>query len=147
MNDRKYRHRGYMDSGGDESGRSRGRGGPAGPPPPRSEGPRGRGIDLDKAVVFACKHCGEKRRDPESIGMDAVCGKCGADLHACSQCAAFDTSKRFECARPIVARIADKKKRNSCEFFSPAQSFDLTGSKAIGTPDDARAAFDRLFKK
>jgi predicted RNA-binding Zn-ribbon protein involved in translation (DUF1610 family) len=143
MNDRKYRHRGYMDSGGEERGRGRS---PAGPP--RTEGaPRGRGIDLDKAVVFACKSCGEKRRDFEQLGLDTTCGKCGADLHTCAQCANFDTSARYECAKPIPARVADKKKRNACTFFSPAQSFDLTGSRGSESPDDARAAFDRLFKK
>src|SRR2546428_32012 len=51
--DRKYRHRGYMDSGREESGRR-----PSGPRPPRPEGPRGRGVDLDKAVVFTCRACG-----------------------------------------------------------------------------------------
>jgi hypothetical protein len=142
MNDRKYRHRGYMDSG-DEPQRRRGGSGP-----PRTEGaPRGRGIDLDKAVVFACKACGEKRRDPEEVRSDTTCAKCGADLHSCIQCAFFDTSVRFECSKPIPARIPDKKKRNQCTFFKPAQSFDLTGSRASETPDDARAAFDRLFKK
>ncbi|HYB54431.1 MAG TPA: hypothetical protein VEG84_11250 [Thermoanaerobaculia bacterium] len=143
MSDRKYRHRGYMDSGDEDRGRRRG---PSGPP--RTEGaPRGRGIDLDKAVVFACKTCGEKRRDPEAVGPDATCEKCGADLHSCIQCAHFDTSARFECARPIPARIADKKKRNACTFFSPVQSFDLTGSRGSASPDDARAAFEKLFKK
>ncbi|HEY7113144.1 MAG TPA: hypothetical protein VIA45_09460 [Thermoanaerobaculia bacterium] len=141
MNDRKYRHRGYMDSG-DEPQRRRG---PSGPP--RSEGPRGRGADQDKAVVVACKACGEKRRDPEEIGFQTVCARCGADLHSCAQCTYFDTSARFECTRPIPARIPDKKKRNTCTFFAAARSFDLTGSRATATPDDARAAFDRLFKK
>jgi len=141
--DRKYRHRGYMDSG-DEPQRRRG---PSGGPP-RTEGPRGRGADQDKAVVVACKSCGEKRRDPEEIGVETVCARCGADLHSCAQCAHFDTSARFECTQPIPARIRDKKKRNPCTFYAAARSFDLTGSRGTtATPDDARAAFDRLFKK
>jgi hypothetical protein len=144
MNDRKYRHRGYMDSSDEVR--------PRGPRPNlsgRSEGaPRGRGIDQDKAVVFACKVCGEKRRDPEEIRFDSTCSKCGADLHACAQCAHFDTSARFECTQPIPERIVSKKARNNCSFYSPARSFDLTGSRATtATPDDARAAFERLFKK
>ncbi len=142
MNDRKYRHRGYMDSG-DTPGRR-----PSGPRPERTEGaPRGRGADLEKAVVFACRACGEKRRDLEEIRFESVCAKCGADLHTCAQCAHFDTSSRFECAQPIPERIPDKKRRNTCSFYSPARSFDLTGARAAETPDDARAAFDRLFKK
>lgn len=141
MNDRKYRHRGYQDSSEEIR--------PRGPrPDSRTEGaPRGRGADVDKAVVFACKACGEKRRDFEEIRFDSTCGRCGADLHACAQCAHFDTSARFECTQPIPARILSKKKRNECPLFSPALSFDLTGPKASGTPDDARAAFDRLFRK
>ncbi len=143
MSDRKYRHRGYMDSEGEAR-----RGRPGAPRPPRTEGaPHGRGIDQDKAVVFACRTCGEKRLDLEEIRSDTTCRKCGADLHACSQCAHFDTSARWECTQPIPERIASKKLRNSCSFYKPAQSFDLTGTRAAETPDDARAAFDRLFKK
>jgi hypothetical protein len=142
--DRKYRHRGYMDSGD----RDRGPRPKSGPRPPRDEGgPRGRGIDQDKSVVFACRACGEKRRDPEEIRFDTVCGKCGADLHSCAQCTYFDGSARFECAQPIPERIVSKKSRNTCTFYAPAQTFDLTGTRGAATPDDARSAFDRLFKK
>jgi len=140
--DRKYRHRGYMDSGSEPRGRS-------GPRPPRKDdgAPRGRGIDLDKAVVFACRACGEKRRDLEEIGFDSRCAKCGAPVHACRQCAHFDTSARFECTQPIPARIPSKTAANTCTFYAPARAFDLTGTRAVETPDDARSAFDRLFKK
>jgi hypothetical protein len=143
MNDRKYRHRGYQDSSDEVRPR-----GPRPDAPGRTEGaPRGRGADQDKAVVFACKSCGEKRRDPEEIRFDSTCGKCGAALHACAQCAHFDTSARFECTQPIPERIPSKKAPNTCPLYSPARSFDLTGTRASGTPDDARAAFDRLFRK
>ncbi len=142
MNDRKYRHRGYMDSDGERpAGRA------SAPRPPRPEGPRGRGADQQKAVVFACRACGEKRRDLEEIVLDSTCRKCSAPLHACAQCAHFDTSARWECTQPIPERIAAKKLSNACSFYAPARSFDLTGSRAEATPDDARAAFDRLFKK
>lgn len=98
--------------------------------------------------MFACRSCGEKHRDLDQIGVDSTCRKCGADLHACAQCAHFDTTARFECTQPIPERIADKKRRNGCAFYAPAMSFDLTGSRGTtATPDDARAAFDRLFKK
>lgn len=123
--------------------------GPArsGPRPPPKEGPRGRGIDTNKAVVFACRGCGEKRRDLETIKSDSTCAKCAAPLHACRHCAFFDTAARWECSQTIPARIPSKTAANSCELFSPARSFDLTGSRAESTPDDARSAFDNLFKK
>ena len=145
--DRKYRHRGYMDSGGSEP---RGRSGSgSGPRPPRDESgaPRGRGIDLNKAVVFPCRACGEKRRDLDEIGNDSSCAKCGAPLHACRQCTYFDTAARFQCTQPIPVRIPSKTAANTCTFYSPARSFDLTGARATETPDDARSAFDKLFKK
>jgi hypothetical protein len=142
--DRKYRHRGYQDSDRDSSGRR-----PAGPRPPRSDdgAPRGRGIDQSKDVVFRCKHCGERVLDLEGVGFESVCRKCGASLHACSQCTHFDTSARWECAQTIPARIAAKKLGNTCALFAPAKTFDLTGSRSVATPDDARAAFDALFNK
>jgi len=141
--ERKYRHRGYQESGTDSSGRR-----PTGPRPPRDDvGPRGRGIDQNKAVVFRCKHCGERVLDLDAIGFAAVCRKCGGDLHACSQCVHFDTSARWECTEPIPERIPSKKLRNECTFYSPAKAFDLTGSRGEATPDDARSAFDALFKK
>src|SRR5512135_847299 len=138
--DRKYRHRGYMDSGSESTARR-----PSGPKQPR-EGPRGRGVDQDKAVVFRCKHCGERVLDLDSIVAGARCRKCGEALHACSQCTFFDTSARFECTQPIPARIVSKKAGNECTYFSPAKTFDLTGARGTATPDDARAAFDALFK-
>jgi hypothetical protein len=141
MNDRKYGHKGYMESDRGEGRR------PSGPRPPRPEGPRGRGADQDKAVVFVCRACGEKLRNLEDIRAGSTCVRCGADLHACRQCACFDTSARFECTRPIPARIPDKNTRNVCSFYEPAKSFDLAGSKSVNTPEDARAAFDRLFEK
>jgi len=140
--ERKYRHRGYQDSGSDSSGPR-----PSGPRPPRKEGPRGRGADQDKAVVFRCKHCGERVLDLDSIGVAATCRQCGGALHACSQCGHFDTSARLECTQPIPERIASKKAANSCTFYTPAKTFDLTGSRGVATPDDARSAFDNLFKK
>jgi hypothetical protein len=130
-----------MDSGGETRSRSA-------PRPREPDGsPRGRGIDQAKDVVFACRACGEKRRDLEEIRPETVCAKCGAAIHACRQCAFFDTAARLECSQPIPARIASKSAANSCGLFSPARSFDLAGSRATGTPDDARSAFDRLFKK
>jgi len=37
---------------------------------------------------------------------------------------------------------------NTCTFYAPAKTFDLTGSRGgEATPDDARSAFDALFKK
>ena len=47
------------------------------------------------------------------------------------------------------ARVSGKHARNECAFFQPKFVRDLTADKARQpqTPDDARKAFDALFKK
>ena len=143
--DRKYRHRGYQDSGSDSDSGPRPRG-PA--PAPQARAPRGRGVDQDKAVVFRCKHCGEKVARPRLDRRRGDLPQVRRRAARCSQCANFDTSARFECTQPIPERIASKQAANTCTFYAPAKTFDLTGSRGVGaTPDDARAAFDTLFKK
>jgi hypothetical protein len=143
--DRKYRHRGYQDSS-----RTGGSGQPGGgfsdERPARLEGaPKGRGADRDRDEVFRCKKCGEKAAT--DFAPDAVCLKCGAALHACAQCASFDTAARFQCTKPIEKAVLSKTARNDCTFFSPKIALDLRGKTAIDTPDQARAAFDKLFGK
>jgi hypothetical protein len=88
----------------------------------------------------------------------ATCPKCGAKLHCCKQCAHFEPSTRFQCLKPIPARIAIKDQANECTLFSPRVTVSRDGvapppkapdpaTTAPRTPSDARDAFDRLFKK
>lgn len=145
MSDRKYRHRGYQDTGGSGGGGGGGR--PFDAPPPRMEGaPRGRGAERNREEVFRCKRCGE--RGPFEIAADAVCAKCGSALHACVQCRHFDTAASNQCRKEIPAPIAAKSSANDCALFEPTIQLDLKGRPAaVETPDQARAAFDRLFGK
>ena len=141
MPDRRYRQKGYQDSA--RSSRSDA---PSGGVPGRLEGgPRGRGSETNRAEVFRCKGCGEKN-DPE-FPPEALCRRCGAALHACAQCRHFDTGAPRQCRLPVPALISSKTARNDCALFEPILVADLTGSKAGGTPDQARSAFDKLFGK
>ncbi len=143
MGDRKYRHRGYMD---DDDERER----PARRQPSghgHMEGaPRGRGVGLPGDVVFSCARCGTKIKQLGVIAADARCPTCGEPLHTCTNCAFFDTTARFECRKPVKARIEGKSKANQCPYFRPKAVRDLS-SRGPSSPDDARAAFDALFKK
>jgi hypothetical protein len=145
--DRKYRQRGYQDSSrGAGAGASRGPGAPFDEPPQRLEGaPRGRGAERNREDVFRCKTCGE--RAETEFSSSAVCAKCGAALHACVQCASFDTLARYQCRKPVPRAVLSKTKANDCELFSPAIALDLRGKSAVDTPDQARSAFDKLFGK
>ncbi|MCC6128386.1 MAG: hypothetical protein IT186_00550 [Acidobacteria bacterium] len=144
MSDRKYRQKGYQDSSG---AGPRPSGGGFSDAPRRIEGaPRGRGAERNREEVFRCKLCGELAAP--DFAPSAECNKCKAPLHACNQCKFFDTSARFQCRQPLQAPFESKTKKNDCFLFEPATMLDLTGKKATAaTPDDARAAFDRLFKK
>ncbi len=144
MSDRKYRHRGYMDDGDDRDRK------PAGHREPSKssvEGaPRGRGVGLPKDVVFRCAVCGERVRTLGTIETDSACPRCGKPLHTCTNCAFFDPGARFECRKPLQARIESKSSGNQCPHYQPKTVRDLS-SKGPATPDDARSAFDALFKK
>ncbi len=142
MGDRKYRHRGYMEDDRDEDrGRRRRR-----RHDPFVDGPRGRTAGPPGEAAFKCAVCGERIQVLGRVEPDATCPRCGKPLHTCTNCAHFDTSARFECRKPIAERIESKVKANRCELFSPSLVRDLT-SRGPASPDDARAAFEALFRK
>ncbi len=156
--DRKYRQPGYRDSGRDANGgRSREeRPRQPGPRPPIDiTGPRLPRL-VQNVVAARCYNCST----PLAPGTDfkGNCPKCNAALHCCKQCAHFEPSTRFQCLKPIPARIPVKDQANECTWFSPrvtvARDAAPSGNNAPGpgaapprSPNDARAAFDNLFKK
>ena len=153
LSDRKYRHRGYQDSGGYGSGSS----GASRPQTPRPEpqnqriegAPRGRTAGGFGPEAFKCNQCGHIRQNLGDLTSDEVCMRCGADMHTCGNCRFFDTTTTWECRENIPARVASKHAKNECTFFSPKIVRDLSADKAgkLQSPDDARKAFDALFNK
>ncbi|MGE5358368.1 MAG: hypothetical protein ACM3NQ_05070 [Bacteroidales bacterium] len=144
MSDRKYRQRGYQDDDRDRkpaAGPKPAQPGAARGPRERPEGPKTPNL-MAAHEVMKCARCGT--RVTSEIGVAATCAKCGADLHACVQCASFDPGSRFQCMQAIPERIAPKDARNGCTLYSPRTTIERqTGSTA---PTTARSAFDSLFK-
>jgi predicted RNA-binding Zn-ribbon protein involved in translation (DUF1610 family) len=140
--DRKYRQRGYQDSGKKEETRSEAR------PKTESFGPRALNMP-GKRSVSRCAECGTVL--PPAVDFAGNCPKCGAALHSCKQCSNFDPSARFECRQPIPARIARKDAANDCEWFAAKTTVEREtssgGARAGARAEDARKAFDNLFKK
>lgn len=155
--DRKYRQNGYQDS--DRNGNRSER--------PRPQGPR---LPLDvtgpklprlvQTIAAArCYNCAVTLAP--DIDYRGTCPKCGTALHCCKQCVNFDSSTRFQCLKPIPARIAIKDQANTCELFAPRVTVarDALPSGTVSrmpengiiaaprSANDARAAFDSLFKK
>ena len=152
--DRKYNHRGYMDTERDGSSHSReDRPRNFGPKPPLDiTGPRLPRM-VQAVTASRCYNCSTSLQ--QGVEFNGICPKCGVALHCCKQCAHFEPSTRFQCLKPIPVRIPVKDAANECELFSQrvtvAREGTSTGNGPADTsprtPADARAAFDSLFKK
>ena len=134
--DRKYKQKGYMDS------EARGREGRQPIRKPETFGPRTPKMPGQRSV-WRCASCASIL--PAGVDQQAKCPNCGAELHSCRQCTFFDTGSRFECTKPVTARIPKKEARNECSFFAPRTTVERETSSS--RPLDARAAFENLFKK
>ena len=162
----KYRQPGYQDRDW-ESKHQEPRGeGKRKPPPERTSGPPRwdhalgpKPVNLPGTrAVSRCAQCGTVLDGTAALGQ---CPKCGFELHSCKQCMYFDTGAQFECTQPIPERIAKKDARNNCTFYafrttvekdtapttaSPQPSAPSSNG-GYSRPNDARKAFDDLFKK
>ena len=160
--DRKYGQRGYMDSdrpSGGPGNRDDDRPRDRGPRPPLDiTGPRLPRM-VENVTASRCYNCATPL--PPGMDFSGTCPKCHVDLHCCKQCSYFEPATRFQCLKPIPVRIAYKDKQNDCTFFrarvtvardsAPAAatrpSAERMDASAPKTANDARIAFDNLFKK
>jgi predicted RNA-binding Zn-ribbon protein involved in translation (DUF1610 family) len=150
----KYRQHGYQDRDREDRDREaeRKRSGerPASGGSPQSKrdntfGPRPVNMPGTRAVS-RCAQCGTVLQG--GIPSDAKCPKCGFELHSCKQCTYFDPGSRFECMQPVKERIPKKDMRNNCELFEIRVTREKeTSTPASLRPNDARQAFENLFKK
>jgi predicted RNA-binding Zn-ribbon protein involved in translation (DUF1610 family) len=95
-------------------------------------------------TVSRCAQCGTVLNALTEVGQ---CPKCGFELHSCKQCTHFDPGSRFECTEPIPERIARKDARNNCTFYAMRVMVEKETSASAMRVDDARKAFENLFKK
>lgn len=155
MSERKYKHRGDVDSGSSSGEDRPPRASGERPRPPatpadraeRGDRPRGRGLGAPTEAVFRCTRCGALATVAAAMAFEARCTGCGGDLHSCSNCTSFDPGAHFQCRREIPERISPKDRANRCELFEPRtrQEFGQEKPKEPG-PGNARSAFDALFK-
>ena len=159
-NDRKYRQNGYMDSERDNKPFRENGSKPQGPRPPIDvTGPRLPRL-VQHVAASRCYNCSTAL--PPGTEYTGNCPKCNAELHCCKQCTHFEPSTRFQCMKPIPVRIPLKDKANTCNLFTARVTVARDGTSNGAAPpaptthantpaprnaDDARSAFDRLFKK
>jgi hypothetical protein len=143
VSDRKYRQRGYQDSGGDKPKFQKSEGDR--PVKKDTFGPRAIQMPGTRSVS-RCSQCGTVLQNlSEPLGK---CAKCGFELHSCKQCTYFDPSSRFECMQAVKERIPRKDERNDCALYAIRVMVEKeTSTPASLRPQDARQAFENLFKK
>jgi predicted RNA-binding Zn-ribbon protein involved in translation (DUF1610 family) len=147
LSDRKYRQRGYQDR--KEEPRQKAAQSPA--KRDNTFGPRPLQMAATRQVS-RCVQCGTLLQGLSDA--PGKCPKCGFDLHSCKQCTYFDPSSRFECMQNVPERIAKKDVANNCSFYSmrvmlekETSSTPSSTSLNPSSPNDARRAFENLFKK
>jgi hypothetical protein len=157
--ERKYGQRGYQSRDADEKKRERKErvDRPAEPRPKQDMlGPRTPRM-VGTVMRARCSSCGGVLAP--GFDQNGECPRCHSELHCCKQCVHFDTGKQFECTQPIQERIAKKDGKNNCTFFEFRMTVEkdtspvtyATNGAATPTttarPNDARTAFENLFKK
>ena len=153
MSERKYRQRGYQDR--DREDKKKEKRPPEGRPRQDQLGPRTPRM-VGTVTRARCSNCGTVL--VPGFDIYGQCSRCGQELHCCKQCVHFDTSARFECTQAIPERVAKKDARNDCSFFEFRVTIEKDTTPSAVTPgapvvvdtvrpDDARKAFENLFKK
>jgi len=156
MSERKYKQRGYQDTGTGKPEKKERPPAPSGPPRQEHIGPRTPRM-VGRVTRARCANCGAVL--PPGFDPSGKCPRCQYELHSCKQCLHFDTGAQFECTEPITERVPRKDVRNECTFFAFRTTVEKDTSPAMPAPspvissgvglttDSARRAFDNLFKK
>jgi len=102
------------------------------------------GPDLPHAPAVRCHACqtDQPLASGERIGFRDECAECGADLHACRNCAHHDPSAYNECRESGSERVSDRERANRCDWFAPGQA-----SREGGARESALGDLEALFKK
>lgn len=100
--------------------------------------------------AWQCQNCGAPVTIALPIPRDAECESCRHDLRCCRNCRHYDIRYNNACKETEAEPVADKERRNFCEFFefNPVPFAGAAGKGDTRTrADDARAKLDALFKK
>lgn len=149
MSERKYRQRGYQDDAREPRREQK-------PAEKKEYTPRGQPPIAPRTFnmpgfreVVRCARCGNELTVAAAWSAEGTCGRCGAHMHSCAQCAYFDTSAAFECQKQVPARVSPKDMRNTCALFEPRTTVERETTSSTGGgsgTSSARKAFDDLFK-
>jgi hypothetical protein len=78
----------------------------------------------------------------ERVGFRDSCEGCGADLHACRNCAHHDPAAYNECREPNAERVGERERANRCDYFAPGER-----AAAASASQSSKDQLERLFRK
>lgn len=94
----------------------------------------------------ACFKCGSEWKGTAKPGRRDTCASCGADLHACLNCAFYDPTKPRQCRNDNVELVTEKNLSNFCDEFSFIDRSSVFKPGPDSSPT-AKKSWDSLFKK
>ena len=95
-----------------------------------------------------CHFCKGEIVIKDRVARTAECPSCNADVHCCLNCANYDTSASNRCREPLAEWVSDRERANFCDYYRPNQMAVPARAKGQSGPlDEARSAFENLFKK
>lgn len=94
-----------------------------------------------------CHHCGADLVISEPIPRDSECDACRSDVRCCLNCRHHDPAYNNQCRETMADPVADKDRRNFCEYFSLKREAAGWPRDEAKRAADARAKLDALFKK
>jgi hypothetical protein len=94
-----------------------------------------------------CHFCGAPVVIGEPIPRDGECESCGHDLRCCRNCRHWDPRVNNECRETEAEPVADKTRRNFCEYFYFSREPFRGAAAGQDRTAEARAKLEALFRK
>ena len=93
-----------------------------------------------------CYGCGALLAYDYRPGFNDTCDRCGKDLHVCLMCRFYTPGAHWDCRETIEEFVADKERRNHCDFFIISEKYLDKGRTADSKQsDEAKRRFNSLF--
>jgi hypothetical protein len=92
-------------------------------------------------IEVRCPSCKKVHTFPDLVPFRAECDACSADLHVCIACRLWDRYVENECREDQAEPVANKDRRNLCEYFRPL----TLGADSGDAADEAKRKLAALF--
>ncbi len=91
-------------------------------------------------INVICPGCQTEQSLTSYFSFRAECDACSTDLHVCQTCQFYDPHADNQCRESSAEYIANKSRRNLCDYWKPKTADGSDNSAA-----DAKAKLDALF--